>query len=256
MLLFNISRFYAIMGACLQGATVVSDAKMHYDLRYFYVDSKKVTRCACGVAFVATMFIYREHKFTNLCDHVWYLAVENNANLVVRGCIAEQICLLRIATTGLRSVNPHLHQMDHSWFTTSPDWKSVTMSNSTQCLYLPYSFKFPNIDGIILSLDRTKQRAYLFPLQITLAKDHADSEDAFYTSQWHSWIGPLTAAGYVIQSTFVWIDRNRPSATQKMVLVKETRSGPITVIPSHYSVHVGIGQVDLELVGRLDGLIA
>jgi hypothetical protein len=53
-------------------------------------------------------------------------------------------------------------------------------TNRKLALYVPSSHNFRGIDGVILRMDREQKRAYLFPLQVTAAERHGDSEQSFF----------------------------------------------------------------------------
>ena len=59
--------------------------------------------------------------------------------------LAEQIVLAKIARVGLR-------------------------------LYPPKTFNYPDVDAAILQFDKKKNTAHLYPIQVTLATKHKDSE--------------------------------------------------------------------------------
>jgi hypothetical protein len=244
------SRYYSMMEACLQG-TVTTDSTTLYDLRYFYVDEHRIGHYTCGVAFESMMLVFRKARFSNFCDHAWYLAVQSSENPVVQGFLAEHICLNRIQIRGLQVVHPDLGRMDQASFKTQPDWRNLLWSNKSLCLYVPTDYNFRAVDGVILLLDHKAKIAHLFPLQITLSMRHKESDKDFYSEMWFPWIQPFEHAGITVNSTFVWIDKKEPSTRSQSPLIKELRSGTRIVHPGYNSVHVGIREVDSELASIL-----
>ena len=87
-------------------------------------------------------------------------------------------------------------------------------------LYCPAKFNHPDIDGIIIRVEsqsmtrKSKQRLFMYPLQITLAPDtHEDSHKSFF-KKYASWIYGLEA--YDVVPTFLWISPKVARAKQLM----------------------------------------
>ena len=55
-------------------------------------------------------------------------------------------------------------------------------------------------------------RAYIFPLQVTIAKRHGDSEQSFFNN-WHRWVRGFE--GFEVEVTFLWITAKDPSVEDK-----------------------------------------
>jgi len=68
---------------------------------------------------------------------------------------------------------------------------------------------------------------------------------------WLIKVGMVTAAGYSVKSTFVWIDKKQPSEHVEPQLVKSLRSGDIVVHPDYSVLHVGVEMVDSRLASAL-----
>lgn len=238
--------YLAIMKACLRQATVTKDDRDLYDLRYFYVDEDQIGRYTCGVAFEAMLLALRT-RTEQFCVEAWYSAVRMSTNPVVQGFLAEQICLSSIAKAGLTVVDESLGRMETATFETVPEWQPFLNSGHSRCLFLPTAYNFKAVDGVILLLNRTNSTAHMFPIQITLSVRHRDSDDVFYTRMWWNWVRPLEEAGFHVQSTFVWIDKNQPTDEIKPTVIKSFRSGSKVVRPEYRVVRVGIGKVDRKL---------
>jgi hypothetical protein len=144
-------------------------------------------------------------------------------------------------------VDARLGQMDQASFETQPNWDHMLRSNKKLCLYVPINYNFRAVDGAVLLLDHSAKKAHLFLLQITLSIRHKDSEADFYSSMWFSWVQSIEAAGFTVESTFVWIDKEQPSMQFQPALTKKLCSGGKVVQPEYYSTHVGIGQIDQKL---------
>jgi hypothetical protein len=141
--------------------------------------------------------------------------------------------------------------MSHSSFQEEPSWDQQFSSTHNVRLYIPTAYNFRAVDAVILLVDYTARTAHMYPIQIALSMRHKDSEQAFYTGMWWKWVAPLEKAGFTVKSTFVWIDKKQPAHHVSPEVVKELRSGPITLQPEHDCVHIGIGQVDPKLGATL-----
>jgi hypothetical protein len=79
-------------------------------------------------------------------------------------------------------------------------------------------------------MDREKMRAYLFPLQVTIAKRHRDSEQSFFNN-WHRWVRGFE--GFEVEVTFLWITAKDPSVEDKDEAYRSHRSGKCSkILPS------------------------
>jgi hypothetical protein len=238
------------MDDCLQGGLITIDHKSLYDLRYFYVQEQH-GHYTCGVVFETMISLLREHRFQHFNSSHWYKAVSETKNPIVRGFIAEQICLNKISMDGLPMVASYLTRMEVVPFRAQPEWGRQLRDSLTLQLYTPTTYNFPNIDAIILWLNLESKSAHLYPIQITLSRVHKNSEDLFYSDVWRSWVDPIETAGFEVSSTFVWIDKEQPADQYKEAVTLSTRQGEKLVQPAHRSIHVGIGQVDVVLAKKL-----
>jgi hypothetical protein len=230
-----------------------SSNKKFYDLRYFYFDDQRVARYTCGIAFRALMAIYREANLTDIDTGHWYKTVRTSQNPVVRGFIAEQVCLAAIRRRGLSAVDPALNQpLATEHFKTLPDWGSIIESESEHPsrLYLPMSFNFRNIDAAILWLNSEKTEGDLYLIQVTLAKNHKDSAQNFFTKSWGSWKASFPEKLKAVYPRFVWIDEKDPSVKVKKKVIKATRRAEYST-PEYLEYHVSVGLVDSNLYKKL-----
>jgi len=79
-------------------------------------------------------------------------------------------------------------------------------------------------------MDSEQKRAYLFPLQVTVAKRHGDSEQSFF-NDWHRWVEGFE--GFEVEVTFLWITSQAPSVDDKDEAYRSHRSGKYSeILPS------------------------
>ena len=238
------------MQNCVKGGPVSIDDRSLYDLRYFYID-RKIGRSTCGIAFETMMSLLRELDNSQFLGASWYVTVSRAMNPVVRGFLAEQICLSNIATNGLKVVHSKLGRMSTAIFDTNPNFDNFLSSDDTVRLYIPTAYNFMAVDGVTLLLDRASRQATMFSIQFTLSQNHKQSDKDFHTKLWSTWTPPIFSAGFDVQSTFVWIDKKQPSEHVEPKLVKALRSGDKVVHPEYSVVHVGVEMVDRRLASAL-----
>jgi hypothetical protein len=91
-------------------------------------------------------------------------------------------------------------------------------------LYVPSSYYYPAIDGLIFQLDHLKREAYMFPIQVTIAKSHKVSEKGFF-NKWNRWNKGLES--YHIDVAFLWITTASPSVMTIEEDHRSLRSGKV-----------------------------
>jgi hypothetical protein len=239
------------MRACVRGDPVRPNDRSLYDLRHFYVDEKGIGRFTCGIAFETMMSMLRTHDDAAFVDDLWYTAVSQSDNPIVRGFLAEQICLSYIAANGLMAVDPKLGRMSTTSFDKQPAFAQLLSTDHTIRLYVPTAYNFMAVDGVILFLDRASKKATMFSIQFTLSLNYKQSDKEFHTRLWSTWTEPIVSAGFSVHSTFVWIDKKQPSDHVEREIVRMLRSGDKVVHPEYSVVHVGVEMVHSRLASAL-----
>jgi hypothetical protein len=81
-------------------------------------------------------------------------------------------------------------------------------------LYVPCNFNYHAIDGIILRLflSGETKKAILFPLQITIAKSHKNSEERCF-NQWEKWTAGLQ--DFDVEARFLWTSVKNPFVDER-----------------------------------------
>ena len=242
-----------------------------YDLRYFYFDTSpnRLGHSTCGMAFGTLLAIYR-HTKRNLSynRYDWYAAISRSPNSTVLGYLVEHMCLSAIARGALNDIVKSLpNRLEKAFFDGTPAVEVLVRSENLCHLYIPTAFDFPDIGGAIIRLDRKERMAYIYPIQITIAKTHTNSKESFYKNQWTAWDERFSTEGYRTSSTFVWVNRqgsSRESAgkntksagkTRKeaVAMSMKTRStarkteelmGEVEVAAEHQSIEISIESLD------------
>jgi len=181
----------------------------------------------------------------------WYLTIASSSNPTVRGYLAEQICLSRIARHGLSRVGSKLGDtMGVEYFEQTPNWTTFFRSGDTLRLYLPKAFNFPDIDAAILQRDLQQNTVHLYPIQITLATKHKDSASLFYQHTWGIWERGLSSFAKV-ESTFVWISENGSTQSTVPGKTRVTWARAVQLNPEYKSFHMSLKEVDERLYNVL-----
>jgi len=165
------------------------------------------------------------------------------------------VCLLAIQRGALGLVYPELnHTLELAHFKDIPPVHKMIAKERTHHLYLPHAYNFPNIDAAIVQLKYSKNEAHVYLIQVTVAKDHKDSESKFFLTQWQQWKTMLAGNGFKrVYPKFIWINRKEPRMEVIREKIKSTRNQNIIVMHAHDSVGVGIGMLDprlLEVMGK------
>lgn len=193
------------------------------DERYFYFVGN-IGHCSCGIVRDAVTEILLHHRPESLLGNDWVDAIKECPLDCpsLQGFLTELLCLNHISMFGLKHVDMNLEAMPISRYTYLPDFGSLKDIPGTTCcqLYIPRASNYDAIDGIIVLRNKTKRTLKLFPLQITIADRHSDSEAKFFETWWlqyldaaHQAFGTnlnanVTSKPYKISLSFVWIQNN------------------------------------------------
>jgi hypothetical protein len=129
--------------------------------------------------------------------------------------------------------------------------EAVPQLNRTEdypVLYCPINYNYPGVDGIIVQF--TGQKCFVYPLQITVAKSHSDSEEAFFR-QWGMWTNSLE--DFEVVPVFVWITKEDSGVVEVDTIKAEyrsTKSGDLLVHPSYDRLNVPLKEVNLVIWER------
>ncbi len=200
-------------------------------MRYFFFDGKNISHSTCGVASQTLMGIYRRlNEQPTFPIDIWYDAISLSPNVVVLGYLVEHMCFAAIQRGALRIVDQGLDApLESACFGDIPPLASLIVTETNRQFYVPSNFNFPNIDAAVVQLDRSALEPHVRLIEVTISESHKNSEDNFYSSQWKRWEDELKSQGYEVNSTFVWITREEPSAREVWGATRETRKARKTV---------------------------
>ena len=182
------------MHACILGQALDYLDPELCDHRYFFAerqgDGTIVGSYMCGIARGAVSRKLQQYGGIRAIENFWHLqfgSFINNPSMT--GFLVEEACLSSISIHGLdigmglsTGIATQLFQGDFPQFTLE---EGVV-------LYCPVKFNFPGIDAVVVRLESTggRKKAFLFPIQITIAKKHSDSVGKFFAS-WGQWSKPF-----------------------------------------------------------------
>lgn len=187
------------------------------DHRFFYFINGS-GHCAYGIVreAVSTALLQHFPDFLQGDDWIDVIAKDTVDNPTVRGFVVERVCLSHIALYGLKLVDGKLEAMLMSYFWEIPDWGILDKKGSNRQLFVPTRFNYEAIDGIVAYLNKARKSLSLFPIQITIAKDHSDSEEKFFLKWWLKYVTAIHnrfGTDYSIFVTFVWIHKDQERIT-------------------------------------------
>ena len=226
------------------------------DHRYFFATNQSGVRVgsyACGIARNAAMRKLRQYPGINASEDIWPRDLEHFVgNQSMLGFLIEELCLSSISLRGLHigmGLSPAKGIATRCFNHKLPEYslqQGVT-------IYLPVNYNFRTIDALILSLDTVGERkkATIFPLQITIAKSHSDSEPKFF-EHWPKWCSGLD--NYEVEFHFLRItdDANHSSkSVEKKTRPSRGAEAENVVNPGYTSHRIPLSLVNKDVADRL-----
>ena len=158
------------------------------DHRYFEGGpDESIGKCACGISREAAARELRRYGIEKFGQTDFLTALNQYAdNPSVIGFFIEQAVLSSTAARGLNIGQDICETMTVQAF--EQNFPRFNTNATNPMLHCPVDFNYRGIDGIIVRFDNSggKKTCFMFPLQITAAKTHSDSEQVFF-SQWQLW---------------------------------------------------------------------
>jgi hypothetical protein len=215
------------------------------DNRYFHAEASGwVGKYSCGIAREAAARQLRQYKADEFGDIDFLMALNGYTdNPSVTGFFIEQAILSSIASRGLEISEEVSKKMDTVMFSgVAPNFNTT---KSDPVLYCPIDFDYRGIDGIIVRFAEGK--CFMFPLQITVAKSHSDSEEVFFR-EWSIWTNKLNDFEIVV--VFVWITEEDSEIDTVNAEHRSTNSGMKLIHPSYRRKKVPLKRVNLDIWER------
>ena len=227
------------------------------DHRYFYQDSKRVGNYTCGIARETAARMLRYFRMNDFGNTNFLQALDHYINNPsVTGFFIEQAVLSCIANRGLDLSKELRKPITTVMFL--GDY-SIYNLRSDLTLYCPLSFNLRGIDGIILRLEppvnptkhkmqveEPKQKYFIFPIQITIAQSHSDSESAFF-NHWAEWTAGIDLGQFEIEVEFLWISNRLAAVKEIRVGSKRLKSGDKLTNPKYVSRNVPLNIISQDI---------
>ena len=220
------------------------------DNRYFFAKAPGgVGEYACGIAREAAARQLRRYKMDKFGDTDFLAALNDYiSNPSITGFFIEQAVLSSIASRGLEISEQISKRMDTVMF--SGDIPEFNTTKGDPVLYCPIDFNFRGIDGIIVRF--AGRKCFMFPLQITVAKSHSDSEEVFF-NEWSKWTNKLS--DFEVEPVFVWITKEDSKVEPVSAKILSTRSGDKLVRPEFRRRKISLKDVNLDIWVRYRGAL-
>jgi len=243
-------RFYlpTLLG-CLTDSDISSSDPECFDYRYFYPDRTfSFGNCTCGLARQAGAVVIRTESPGLLVGNVWLQALRAfKDNPSVIGFLVEQACLSAISRTGFSHGSINWESFPATLFQ-GDLIQAIPTTGDSEKFFIPKDPFFRDIDALYLKLDDQNKTALVVPIQITVSKDHADSEARFY-SRWTQWLAHL--AGFQVTTAFVWIVENHHSWKVIQEEFRTTRNRSTRCHPTHEQIVITVAEISRTLGQQL-----
>ena len=174
-------RFYLL--GCLTAPDISNSDPECFDNQYFYPDRTfSFGNSTCGLARQAGAIVVRTESPGRLVGDVWLRALRTfKDNPPVVGFLVEQACLSALSTTGFNHGNINSWGSFPATLFEGDLIKAIPSTGDSEVFFIPKERIFGNKE--YFKVDDTKRTVLVVPIQITVAKEHADSEARFY-SRW------------------------------------------------------------------------
>jgi hypothetical protein len=242
------------MRACLANTATASLPLKMLDHRYFYEDPAfgAIMRYTCGLARQSMFSFVRRHgQESFFLGGQWHQAMrafKNNPSVI--GFIVEQIVISTIASYGLKI---GAHVIPPTKVTMFEGNIPELSPNTAYTLYVSLDFNFKAIDSLFVALDHKTKVASVTGIQITIAKNHKDSEAQFFETL-EMTTEPLRFEGFKVVPSFVWIHDGARGREQVEKAVRKLRSRAVLTTHEHTTYWVSLDQVDAVLAGVLSSI--
>ncbi|KAK2784834.1 hypothetical protein FQN53_008227 [Emmonsiellopsis sp. PD_33] len=234
------------MRCCIAGKNVDDSTPATIIDHRFFFEVNGVGMCICGAARTAVskqIMGMNELLFTvdETLDAIRHFI--NNPSVI--GFFLESVVLESIASKGLKSLGLR-GPMKQIIFKSPPAYNL----GSSLSLYIPRDYNHPAIDALILHYQNTadgERVAHLYPIQITIANRHKNSEDGFF-SRWADWTRHLGSCK--IKVTFLWItgtEEYDSGTVEEKTRPVRGNPGPQVVHPEYDVVYIPLSTINPEV---------
>ena len=214
-------RFYDHMKACIQEAPLPlpPEAEKIYDPRFFSCKNS-TGRCLSGEVREIVTSVLQTRRPTFMEDESWIDSARKQANPFSRNSLLKHVCMNRIASGGLKSLDRRLDSMNFRYFEDFPDWSKLTFQkyqnqSEERYLFIAEQFLRVGIDGIAAHLDWGKRIIELFFIQIGYTSKSRNADEDFFRQHYcalkRSLLRDQDASRCTIQVSYIHIGDQRSS---------------------------------------------
>jgi hypothetical protein len=173
---------------------------------------------------------------------------EYSNNESVLGFFIEKAILRTIEHHGLQTVDGISRGMTAIPFEGMPNFDT---SKDVVLLYVPCKFNHHAIDGVILRLETggEKGKAFLFPLQITIAKSHKNSATSFFNHR-KEWKAGLQ--DFDVEVTFLRITPEESSDTNVGENSRSLKQKEVLIHPRQNERNIHLRDVNMDIWNRYE----
>jgi len=205
--IINCHSFRKALHACITGDTVPPEVENLLDWQHFYV-SGGVGSPICGfVRRSAAMYLRTVCPARGFLSPKWFdsLTVAAN-NPSVLGFFTEQMLLSWITLEGCTAAGAEFANCPKETVLFTSTGPPIPTRASGFRLYIPSSHQFRGVDAILVSLNLgvSPPTARVIGVQITISKNHSDSETSFF-NDWQRWIEKPQLPAKDVSFGFLWI---------------------------------------------------
>lgn len=179
------------MRACIQETVLspISAAAIHddkYDHRFFHYTEDGTGHCLTGEVREIALCLLQKHTPSFLDGHSWIRAATKAASPLMRRLLLTQLCMSRIASRGLKCVDPRLQPMAFLYYDATPPWVEARLIRESivRCLLIPGQNCDALVDGIIFYLDKKEKTLELILIQVGSTKESVCIDEVFYSQRW------------------------------------------------------------------------
>ncbi|KAK2786615.1 hypothetical protein FQN53_006319 [Emmonsiellopsis sp. PD_33] len=242
---WNWLRYQDYVKACFTGQITPKDVPSdNVDHRFFFEENEQ-GRCLCGIvreAVTKELALLGTYLFS--IDDCTAAMGQLITNPVVVGFFLEQAMILSICQSGIRHLNisGRMPQISFEQFPTYDLTK-------TTALYVPKAFNFPAIDALVLHIDKSKKKARMVPIQITIQQAHKDPRDLFFNHFKKYWCRNLEKYEVTVEFLLLGADDIYEGKDVEEKYLNTRSGGDTLVYPDHRMIALPIKSVN-ETVWR------
>ena len=244
-------RFRETLAACVVGEPVSPHHEYLIDWRYFYVSDGEGNATSVIARRAGAEYLRSVMSPNHFLGAQWFYSLRMaGGNPSILGFFVEQMVLSWISLEGCMYAGEMFGGRPKTVLFTSPHPPADIKRPGFTC-YIPSAFNFRAVDAILVFVGNEK--AVVVGVQITIAKTHSDSEEAFF-QEWNSWMHKLVVPSKNIEFKFLWIVEDRGEIQGEENIPPKTlalRGREGIIHPAFVRLVVTVGEINQEIGRKL-----